>query len=309
MADASADTLITTPDAASATDATADTVTDTAPDTVPAPDTVTVTDTVTAPDTAADTDTDTDTDATDTLTAADTTTAADTFTPAAAASCPVADLIARYPGDFPPDPFGAWPAATACVASRHDVAIVLGCPSNEDGSPSACQTARATIAKRLYNAGLADRFIVSGAAVHNAHVEADALAALLVAFGVPDDAVVREPLAEHTDENLYYSTLLMAERGWRSAWVVSDDPGHLLYSALCDANCCVRLGRLTLFGLPLPGTDGDGVQKIGHYALTPPGVAVSDAECADLQSGLKAFVCTNLPTRRACAGRITLPAR
>ncbi|MFT7580591.1 MAG: hypothetical protein ACI9MR_002262, partial [Myxococcota bacterium] len=207
-----------------------------------------------------------DSSALDTTAPVDTTAPDDTTVPTNVAACPVDDMGTLFPGPAPPSPFDPWPSVTACVDAKHDVAIVLGCPSNEDGTPSDCQNQRADIAKRLWDEDLADVFIVSGAAVHTAHVEADALYNLLVARGIPAEAIHKEPQAKHTDENLYYSTQIMEANDWDDAWVVSEAAGHLLYSAVCDANCCVKLGRLTVFEVELDGA----LQKIGHYALAPP---------------------------------------
>lgn len=210
------------------------------------------------------------------------------------ASCPTPSLIESFPPPFPPSPFGEWPHAEGCVGGRHDVVLVLGCPSNNDGSPSRCQERRAEMADHLYEAGLADHLIVSGAAVHTPHVEADALATLLFGRGIPEAAIIKEPLARHTDENLYYGTRLMEAHGWQSAIVVSDEPGHLVYTGLCDANCCVKLGRMTLWSFDV---GANGRVNAGHYALTPPGPGVAEAECSHLGDLL---LCTNLEDRLAC---------
>jgi hypothetical protein len=106
----------------------------------------------------------------------------------AVAGCGVARLEQRDP---PARPF--------------DAVIVPGCPSEDDGSLSRCQMARALWAARLWDLGWARNFITSGAAVHSPYVEADALAAALAALGVPADHIYVEPNALHTDEIVYYS--------------------------------------------------------------------------------------------------------
>lgn len=224
------------------------------------------------------------------------------------ATCTVPLMPALYPGGGPPNPYGPLPAADACVALRHDVIIVLGCPNNADGTPSACQQKRADLGMALLAAGLGDRFITSGSAVANPYVEAETLRDLLIARGVPAEHILTEPKARHTDENLYYSTDLMQAQGWRSALVVSDDPGHLILTAVCDSNCCVARGRLTVLTLPvlLPGHMAPAPHAVGHYALFPHAQSVSAAECTFIESPLK-FMCVNLKTRLACAGRLMLP--
>jgi hypothetical protein len=95
----------------------------------------------------------------------------------------------------------------------------------------------------------------------------------------------------------------MNEHGWTNALVVSDDPGHLMLTTLCDANCCVEEGRLTVYEFPLSG----GAKVLaGHYALYPYTPAVAAAECAQLETPTK-FMCVNLASRLACKGRVDLP--
>ncbi len=237
------------------------------------------------------------------LEVADTETA-DTEVLPAVLTCPVASMESLYAGVLPPNPYGAWPTAPDCVKQYHDVIIVLGCPSEGNGSPASCQTGRVDIAMRLKAAGYGDRFIVTGGAVHNQWVEAEALRALLLSRGVQNDRIWLEPEAEHTDENLYYSTQIMVAQGWRSALVVSNDPGHLMMTALCDSNCCVELGRLTLFAMPVTGGLFPN-DNVGHYVLIPPAEASTVAECTTIQGPIK-FMCTNLGSRKACKGNIQL---
>ena len=219
----------------------------------------------------------------------------------ACAPAPCGPALADQLGKvFPIDPYGAALPPPACALAAADVIIVLGCPSNEDGTPSECQTRRADLAVSLGRYG--KRFITSGAAVHNAFVEAEALRDLLIARGVPTADITLEAQATHTDENLYYSSLIMSARGWQSAIVVSDDPGHLIYSALCDSNCCVQQGRLSVFDFPAAG--GTTV-KAGRYVLekTPSGETLAD--CKYL-SRPETALCINLANRNACRGRLAL---
>ena len=212
------------------------------------------------------------------------------------ALCPVESMIDIYPGEYPNQPNGPQPLASACITARHDVILVLGCPNDDDtGAPSACQIARADIAVALMEAGYGDTFITTGGAVHNEWVEADTLRDLLVARGVEASRITTEPLAEHTDENLYFSTRIMETLGFASAVVVSDQPGHLVLTGLCDSNCCVDLGRLTVVDLPI----ASGRVSVGHYVRHPWARPNTDEECAHIRTPSK-FMCTNLEQRRAC---------
>jgi hypothetical protein len=213
--------------------------------------------------------------------------------------CALPSMPDLYPGFFPANPYGDLLDADACVSQPHDVVIVLGCPNQDDGTPAACQTERADIAAQLMTDGYADQFITTGAAVQNQYIEAETLRDLLMERGVPSSSIFLDPLAEHTDENLYYATQIMLEHGWRSALVVSEDAGHLVNTAVCDSNCCVDLGRLTIVELPPSGV------KLGHYALYPEGQQVAPAECYWIEQPFK-LMCTNLSTRKACKDNFQL---
>lgn len=211
------------------------------------------------------------------------------------AFCETISMIDAYPGDYPNQPNGPQPLASACIAAAHDVIIVLGCPNDDTGAPSACQIARADIAASLAAAGYGDFFITTGGAVHNEWVEADTLRDLLVDRGISADKIATEPQAEHTDENIYFSTRIMEQRNLVSALVVSDQPGHLTLTGLCDSNCCVDLGRLSVLDFPIQG----GRVTAGHYVRYPWATKVTAEECAHIEKPTK-FMCTNLETRRAC---------
>jgi len=107
-------------------------------------------------------------------------------------------------------------------ARPFDVVIVPGCPSEEDGSLSRCQMARAVWAAELWRSGWAHNFITSGAAVYTPFVEAEALAAALVALGVPPERIYLEPHALHTDENMVYSLEIVRRLGFHSVAVASN---------------------------------------------------------------------------------------
>lgn len=111
------------------------------------------------------------------------------------------------------------------TAQPFDAAIVLGCPSNDDGSPTLCQLGRALQASLLWRAGQVQYFIPSGAAVHSPYVEAEALAQIMVAAGIPADRIFLEPNALHTDENVYNGLQIARRMGWTRLAVLSDR-GH-----------------------------------------------------------------------------------
>jgi hypothetical protein len=221
--------------------------------------------------------------------------------PSPATRCAVGLMTDLYSGFLPTNPYATQPMAGTC-AVPHDAIEILGCPSNADGTPSSCQIARVELAIGLWDSGYASNFIVSGAATHNQWVEADALAALLEQHGVEAKQIFRDLRAMHTDENLYYSDKIMEAQGWSSAIVVSEDPGQLIETALCDSNCCVDLGRLSVLAFPI----GANTAVLGHYVRYPWTQVVSTAECAQIELPSK-IMCTKLSSRLACAANFQLP--
>lgn len=83
--------------------------------------------------------------------------------------------------------------------------VIPGCPATSEGAPSECSWRRAIWAAEVWEEGGLDLLIASGGAVHNRFVEAQVTKAALVALGVPEQRVVTETQALHTDENIAYS--------------------------------------------------------------------------------------------------------
>lgn len=218
--------------------------------------------------------------------------------------CVIPPMTDQYGGEQRPATFDPGIAAPTCVRTKHDAIIVLGCPNDADGRPSACQVARADLTMKVVASGLGDEIITTGGAVQNEWVEAETLRDLLVARGIATPRITVEPKAEHTDENLYFSTRIMQERGFVNAIVVTEDPRHLVMTAVCDSNCCVKLGRLTVFDFAIGASDGNttgAATKLGHYDLHPHAPAVTNEECETIAPKL---MCLPLGGRRACADRV-----
>ena len=111
-------------------------------------------------------------------------------------------------------------------ASRFDAIIVLGTPAGWEGNPTPAQLARVTEAVHEYERGVAPRLILTGGQTYHQYVEADVMARVARAQGVPDSAIFEEPEARDTIENACYSVRIMNAHGWRSAEVISAPP-HL----------------------------------------------------------------------------------
>lgn len=114
----------------------------------------------------------------------------------------------------PPDPALADDAAI-------DWVIVPGCPSLDDGRLSRCQWSRAMWATLVWEDGRARGFITSGSAVQNRYTEAVALKAGMVALGVPEEVIVTETQALHTDENAGFGLKIAQELGYETLGVAS----------------------------------------------------------------------------------------
>jgi uncharacterized SAM-binding protein YcdF (DUF218 family) len=102
-----------------------------------------------------------------------------------------------------------------------DAIVVLGTPADSDGNPTPELLDRVTEGVHEYQRGIAPQIIVTGAAAHNRFVEADVMARVAEAQGVPPSQVIEEPKALDTIQNVCYSTAIMKNHGWHSAEVVS----------------------------------------------------------------------------------------
>jgi uncharacterized SAM-binding protein YcdF (DUF218 family) len=115
--------------------------------------------------------------------------------------------------------------------SSFDAIIVLGVPADRDGNPSPVMLSRVTEGVREYQRGVAPHIIFTGAAAHNQFVEAEVMARVAEAQGVPRSVILREPRALDTIQNLCYSEQILREHNWQSAEVVSN-PSHLPRAAM-----------------------------------------------------------------------------
>ncbi len=116
--------------------------------------------------------------------------------------------------------------SSSTKVTHFDTLVVLGTPCTAEGKPSPEQRERVLEGVREFRAGVAQRMIVTGGAAHNRFVEADCMKQLAVSEGVPADDVVEETEAKDTIQNIWFSHIIMEQRGWNSAEVVSS-PSHL----------------------------------------------------------------------------------
>lgn len=97
------------------------------------------------------------------------------------------------------------------VTGRREAIILLGYPSNPDGSPHPLQRWRAAIAARSISPRAASSVVVCSGVDHAGRSEAVVLAELLRELGVRDDQIVLEERARTTWQNLEFSAPLVAD--------------------------------------------------------------------------------------------------
>jgi uncharacterized SAM-binding protein YcdF (DUF218 family) len=85
---------------------------------------------------------------------------------------------------------------------------------------------RVTEAVDEYERGVAPRMIITGGAAHNQYVEADVMARVAEAQGIPAGAIIEERTAMDTMQNTCDSLKIMRLHGWGSAEVISSS-SHL----------------------------------------------------------------------------------
>jgi uncharacterized SAM-binding protein YcdF (DUF218 family) len=145
-----------------------------------------------------------------------------------------------------------WAIIARAVAPRtntnrqsFDAIVVLGTPADSDGNPTPELLDRITEGVREYERGVAPRLIFSGAAAHNHFVEAEVMARVAQAQGVPASVIMQEPRALDTIQNACYSARILEAHGWRSVEIVSA-ASHLpraamIFSHLPDAKLQWRM--------------------------------------------------------------------
>lgn len=107
--------------------------------------------------------------------------------------------------------------------------IVLGYPTRSDGRPHPIQRWRVDLGVRVMRSTGANRIVLSGGSPANPYREAETMAGLARAAGVPDEVISTEcrsnstwqnvvysaPLVEQYDEVILVSDPLHAKRAWR----------------------------------------------------------------------------------------------
>lgn len=103
-----------------------------------------------------------------------------------------------------------------------DAVIVLGAPPLAPDVPGPVLERRVERAVAVWRERRVGFLVVTGAAVGPPPAEAEIMRVLALAHGVDDDRIVVEARAKNTFENALYTGLIMRQRGWRRAVVVTD---------------------------------------------------------------------------------------
>ena len=122
--------------------------------------------------------------------------------------------------------------ASICIYStkdekcKADVAIVLGAAAYE-GEVSPVYRERINHGITLYKEGFVEKIIVTGG-IGEGNVKSDAYYAkeYAVQMGVPEDDILTEDTSTITEENLENAKLIMEQKGYETAIIVSD-PLHM----------------------------------------------------------------------------------
>ena len=109
---------------------------------------------------------------------------------------------------------------------HYDVACVLGCPTNADGSLSTFQKKRMDCAIKLYHAKITKKILISGSNVQNEYYEANTMATYARTCKVKEEDLILEFKARNTYENLKYAKQIYEEAKMTSLIVITS-PFHM----------------------------------------------------------------------------------
>lgn len=123
----------------------------------------------------------------------------------------VADALMNYlERDYPPRSATSLPAAEVMVvlggSTRGDTSLEQ--PADLNG-----QADRLVFAAQLFRNDKAPLLLLSGGSAGHLRPEAEEMAEVLTAMGLPPEALLLEPLSRNTYENAFYSAQLLQQRG------------------------------------------------------------------------------------------------
>lgn len=105
--------------------------------------------------------------------------------------------------------------------SQYDAVIVPGVPFIEPAWDITMQM-RVLWAVHLYQRGFTKNIIMSGGSVYSPYVEGQIMKLYAIQLGVPADNILIDDKAQHSTENLWYSTILAKQTGFENIAVATD---------------------------------------------------------------------------------------
>lgn len=149
-----------------------------------------------------------------------------------------------------------------------DCLLVLGSPSEIDGTLTETQRWRVDEAVREYRAGRAPRMLITGGVTSRNYAEAETMGNYARSLGIPPAAILEEPHARTTQENIRLSQVLLDAHGWHHVEVIST-PEHLPRTALLLEHSDLEWRT---HAAPTPGRGL--LQKSGAYAEEAVGTSI-----------------------------------
>ena len=149
-----------------------------------------------------------------------------------------------------------------------DCLVVLGSPTEIDGTLTAAQRWRVDEGVREFRAGRATHLLITGGRTSRGYIEAQTMGQYARWLGVPAAAILEEQTAATTRENILASERILDAHGWRRVEVISS-PEHLPRTALL-----LRPTHLLwqLHAAPTPGRSR--LQEATSYAEEATGTAL-----------------------------------
>ncbi len=130
----------------------------------------------------------------------------------------------------------AQPLVITSPLTPADAIVVFGGGVREDGRPREATLERVLYGVTLYHRGLAKQLILSTGAKRHIS-EAQVMAAIARAHGVPPPALLLEERSHNTYENLREVQQLLSLHHWSKVILVSS-PYHMRRIALVHEKCC-----------------------------------------------------------------------
>lgn len=108
------------------------------------------------------------------------------------------------------------------VPTKGQMAVILGGGVFKDGTPTEKSMQRTVRGIQLYHAGKASQLLFSTGATSSSQItEAEAMAQFARSLGVPQSAILLEPLSRNTDENAKFSAKMLQKRGIERVYLVT----------------------------------------------------------------------------------------